>query len=253
MWPLVFITTIILYVLIIVTLPISAVYATILLFTLISFWSRLPGVGMPHPFFILYNLDLIDLFCMIIAINLGGAPAAVFALFTNLWSRACGSYLDWLPILKDAIFQAILCLFIPFVYSMTGSLLVVAWFFTIGRSVLFLTMGMLIPHKNVVQQIIAEVQFLTTLLIINTIYVSLFGSFFDNLLKKGVAFSWPLFLFATAVIIIAYFLMYGHSQREGRRKVVKKVVKKLIPKQKEAQVTHENTGDSSDFTREKLF
>ena len=86
-WPLVLITTGVLYVAIILSLPFSKVNATLFLFALIGFWSRLPGVGMPHPFFILYNMDFIDVFSIIIAVNLGGPTAALFSISIGLGKK----------------------------------------------------------------------------------------------------------------------------------------------------------------------
>ncbi len=231
MWPLIILTTVVLYLLILITLPFNSVYATLFLFTLIGFWTRLPGVGAPHPFWILYNMDLIDVFSIIIAINLGGPTGAMFALFTNIWSRFCGVWPDWLPVMKDSIFQAILCLFMPIIYALTGSLLATTVAFTVGRSLLFITVGMFVPHRGIIEQIFAEIQFQATLLFINGMYVMFFGNFFSNLLEKGVQFSWILFLFATAVIVVAYIIM---QKKSGKDIIPKFILKKMIPKKRKS-------------------
>lgn len=93
-WPLILFTTLTLYILIILCLPFSALYATIFLFALIAFWSRMPGVGVPHPFYILYNADVVDIFTLLISINVGIFPAIVFTVFCNMWSRMVGVYPD---------------------------------------------------------------------------------------------------------------------------------------------------------------
>jgi len=227
-WPVVLVTTVVLYALVILSLPFSTVHATLFLFALIGFWSRLPGVGMPCPFWILYNLDVIDVFCIIIAINVGPVQAAGFALFGNLWSRVCGSYPDWVGSAKDGIFQAILSLLLPAVYAITQSLVFTTIFFTVGRSVLYLTVGMLIPHRSFVNQIVTEVQFQSTLLLVNLFYITIFGDFFSRLLQKGMSFSWVLFFFATAIIIFFYISFYRNPNKKRKNKLLRKVVKAAV-------------------------
>ncbi len=224
-WPLVLVTTIALYGLILLSLPFNTLAATLFLFTLISFWSRLPGCGIPHPAFILYNFDVVDVFCIVISINLGGMQGAAFALFANMWSRVCGVWPDWVGVTKDSIFQAILCLIMPIVYKMTGSLMLTTWVFTIGRSFFFLTIGLLVPHRSLVNQIFTEIQFQSSLLLVNSFYVKIFGDFLDNLLDKGVSFSWPLFIFATIVVFIVYRMVFGLPS--GVTAYLKKFLKKF--------------------------
>ena len=78
-WPIIIVTTITLYALTILTLPFNAIYATILLFSLISFWSRLPGVCIYEPVSIIYLMDFVDIFSIIIAIYIGPAQGATFS------------------------------------------------------------------------------------------------------------------------------------------------------------------------------
>lgn len=249
-WPVVLVTTIVLYVLVLLSLPISTTKATIFLFTLIAFWSRLPGAGIPHPFFLLYNLDVVDVFAVIIAINVGGPSAALFALFTNIWSRVCGVFPSWLSAGKDAIFQAMICLMLPFVYAITQSLVITTIFFTIGRSILYLTIGMLVPHNSFVKQFIVEIEFQASLLAINIFYISLFGNLFGKLLQKGVSFSWSLFFFATAIILIFYMIFYRKKTTKKRR-IMRKIVR-AIHKQSEPQSSIESDADDMKFIKESL-
>lgn len=252
-WPIVLFTTLILYVLVLLTLPFNSIYATIFLFTLIGFWSRLPGVGIPHPAFILYNLDIIDVFCIIIAINLGGPTGFVFALFTNMWSRVCGIYPDWVGSTKDALFQAIICLILPFVYSTTNSLVACTLVFTIGRGVLFLTVGMLVPHRSFANQILTEIQSQASLLVINLFYISIFGNYFDRLLQKGVSFSWTLFFFATAIILLFYIAFYRDPNKKKKSSLLKKVVKAAVKNSNKHTPLTQNQGmDEMNFVREAL-
>jgi hypothetical protein len=246
-WPLVLITTVVLYALIIITLPFNAVYATLFLFALIGFWSRLPGVGIPHPGLFLYMADLIDVFSIIIALNLGGFAAASFVTFGNLWSRACGVFPEWLGVMKDTVGQSITCFLMPVIYAfLGGNLVMVAIAYTIIREIFFLSFTVFLPTRSLVHQIMTEIGVLSSLIIINSLYMKLFGSFFDDLLGKGVTFSWPLFLFATAVILVLYITFFRKSKNininASLGKVVKRV-KKINNKKKQPKKTDSQFDD----------
>jgi len=212
-WPLVLITTIVLYALIIITLPFNAVYATIFLFTLISFWSRLPGVGIPHPFYILYLMDFIDIFCVIISINVGGIYGGIFALFGNMWSRACGVFPEWNGVISDSFAQFFAALVLPFFHaSMGGDILVSVVMFSVLRLVFIIPLDQIFYRIPFVKYVIELVAGGTALLLINAFYAKIFGNFFDGLMQKGVQFSWILFFFATAVIVVFYISVFGKSK-----------------------------------------
>ncbi|MBU0758143.1 MAG: hypothetical protein KKF44_08800, partial [Nanoarchaeota archaeon] len=119
-WRMVNLVTIATYVFIILFLPFNQTTSSILLFGLIAFWSRLPGTGTPPPGEWLTMLDVVDIFSLIVAVNIGGIQGAVFSVVINLGSRVVGSFPDWTPILKDTLAQFIACLVIPFIYNITG-------------------------------------------------------------------------------------------------------------------------------------
>ena len=66
-WPVALFITAVLYILTIVCLPFNQTYSTLFMFAIISFWSRLPGVGIPSPMLFLYFMDVIDFFSVIIS------------------------------------------------------------------------------------------------------------------------------------------------------------------------------------------
>lgn len=230
-WPLVLSTTVILYVLILVTLPFNAVYATVFLFTLIGFWSRLPGVGIIHPFYILYLMDLIDIFTVVIAVNLGGLYGGVYALFGNLWSRACGVYPEWNGIISDSFAQFFAALVLPLFHAaMGGDVLVSIIIFSFLRLAFIIPLDQIFYRIPFVKYVIEIVLGGGALLLINVLYAKIFGSFFDNLMQKGVQFSWVLFLFATIVILVFYISVFGKKSSKKQNPV--KNVAKIMHAQK---------------------
>ena len=225
-WPLVLFTTVGLYVLIILTLPFNAIYATIFLFTLIAFWSRMPGVGMPHPFYILYNADVVDIFTLIIAINLGPMQAVVFSLFCNYVSRMCGVYPDWAGVIQDSVYMSLFALIAPILNVVAGGdLVLVILIYSVVRPIYFFLMNFLWPRSSVIERLITSIGAGFCVFIINAFYAKVFGSFFENLLQKGVAFSWTLFLFASLVILIFAVTVFGFSPKKTGKSIGRKVVK----------------------------
>ncbi|MCB9359066.1 hypothetical protein H6503_03995 [Candidatus Woesearchaeota archaeon] len=230
-WVIVLVTTAVLYVLTIVALPFNTIYATIFLFTLIGFWSRLPGVGIVHPFFLLYNTDLVDLFALIITINLGPIPGIALIIFDNLWPRLCGIHPPWGAVITDTVSMTLVALMIPWIHSMTGDILMSMLIFTIIRAVLWQPLDLIFwPQSwaNIYQQFILIMINVPTIFIINGFYAKIFGDFFDNLLQKGVVFSWPLFIFATIVIAVFYFSVFKKTQRVKSDNVVGRLLRKKI-------------------------
>ena len=229
-WPIVLTTTGLLYILMLITLPFNPVYATVLLFTLIAFWSRLPGVGIAHPFLILWVADLVDFFSLIIAVNLSGFAGGSFSLFCNLWARLCGFMPTWRFTLEDAGTMFAACLIIPFLYPMLGNDIFVAMIvFTVIRAILLIPINFLLYPGSFIQWIIEWSVGISAILVINGAYAKFFGNFFNNMLAKGFHFSWPLFFFATIVIIAFYFALFGRN--DDRSASVKKTVKGIIRNQ----------------------
>jgi hypothetical protein len=211
-WPLVIFTTVVLYVLVLVTLPFSSIYATIFLFTLIGFWSRLPGVGLNIHYNLLYFADVIDIFCVIITVSIGGFAGGIFALFGNLWSRLCGSSPAWSPVLTDSFAQFFAALVLPFFYSLSGSnILISVVIFSILRLIFLVPLDMVFYRLPLIQYIFNITIITVSLFAINLFYAKLFGNFFISLLLKGTTFSWTLLFIATLVILFFSVLVFGFS------------------------------------------
>jgi hypothetical protein len=200
-WKMVNFITIVTYVLMIIILPFNQTTSSILLFALIAFWSRLPGTGTPPPGEWLILLDVVDVFSMIVAINIGGLSGAIFSLVTNMGSRVVGSFPDWITVLKDVISQFVVCLIIPFIHVIFGSnILVTTVWYSVLRLLMAFPLRLLYAKYPLPQAIVSIIGGGILLMLINGFYAGLFGNFFDNLLKDGVKFNWVLFLFATLVI-----------------------------------------------------
>ncbi|MFT4303676.1 MAG: hypothetical protein ACMXYG_03860 [Candidatus Woesearchaeota archaeon] len=264
-WPLVLLTTGILYFLTIFFLLFNVVYATLFLFMIIAYWTRLPGVAVPTPYFpVIWVADMVDLFTLIVAINLGGWVGAFFGLFANVWARACGIWPSWRFTMEDALSQFVICFFIPFIHiALGGDIFVSMVAYTLIRGIFLLPLTWFLRVVPITQWAIEWVVGLTAILFINAFYAKLFGDFFDNLMQKGVAFNWTLFLFVTIVILIFYISVFRKTKKVGMnqslgkifnrfsRKAVKSIKKKSQQKSLKNDLKQDDDSDSF-FVREKL-
>lgn len=232
-WTLVIFTTVILYVGIFLMLPFNTVYATIILFGLISFWSRLPGGGLPQPYNILYFTDLVDFFSLIIAVNVGGFAGGMFCIAANAWAKVCSVYPGWDLVGEDIAGQFVVCLIIPFVHVwLGGDIFISMMAYTILRIAVILPFDALLSFTLYGHNIISWTTSVTincgALFIINATYAKLFGKYFDSLLIKGVSFSWSLLLIATVVILIFSIFVFRFSPSKNIRRILRRIIKLFI-------------------------
>ncbi len=247
-WPFVLVTTIVLYILIIVSFPFNRQASTVFLFLLIAYWSRLPGCGIPTPFFVLYQADLVDMFSLIVAINIGGVQGAMFSIFGNFASRAAGVFPPWAGVINDAASQSVICMFIGFVHSFTGNIFVTMMVYTVIRR-----LGFIVGYFLSAGAYGSPVYFFLILwpgatavsLLINGFYAKYFGFFLDGILKEGVKFNWPLFLFATLLIALMWKLMIGKTSSKYLRQgeLAKQMMKKITGIKKKEEEIEENVDE----------
>lgn len=203
-WPLVNFVTTTLYILMLITLPFSRIYSAVFLFALIGFWSRLPGVAIPSPLYILYLADFIDFFTVIITIHLGPMEGAVFSFSLNIVSRMCGNFPYWMGVIKDSAAQAIACFAVPLIYSLSGGNIVMTMtIYTVLRALLFFPMRIIPDGTSWVYFIFYDMIGATIAMTgINIFYAKIFGSYIDSLLQQGLKFNWMFFLIITAIIYV---------------------------------------------------
>lgn len=233
-WPIVLTATAVLYLLTILFLPFNQTMATIFLFAIIGFWSRLPGVGIQHPFFILYQADVIDIFTLMIAIHVSPLHAIGYTVFCNLSSRAAGIYPPWIGVFKDAAIQSVIALIAPLLYALSGnSILTVVAIYSVLRIIGFVILHIIFPQQPIPQMLVSEAGAAVAVFLINMFYTKLFGSFFESLLLKGVEFNLLLFFIVTAVLVFIAIVFFGFSPKKVGEKVVKNIVKKAAFEKKE--------------------
>jgi len=252
-WPFIIPVTILLYILTIVSLPFSTIMATIMLFSLIGFWSRLPGFCIMEPIRFLYMMDFVDLFSIVIAIYVSPIYAAIYSLVWNIYPWICGhQQLHIVGTLKDGGTQAFLCLFCPLFYAMTKNLVTVVVIFSVLRLILFFLVSLVAPHRTLVEQVFHTIAAGISVLIINVIYANLFGDFFSNLLVKGAAFSWTLFFIATGIIVLFAITVFGISPKEVGKRISNQVKNVAKTAQHKKKVHHHDNMEELKKLKESL-
>jgi hypothetical protein len=248
-WPIIIATTLVLYVLVILAMPFNMAMSTIFLFAIIAYWSRLPGVGIPHPFYILYQADVIDIFTLIIAIHVNPFYAVAFTVFCNLGSRAAGTFPSFQGVCQDAIIQSVIALIAPLLYAITGNLVTVVGIYSVLRILGFIILGFIWPLRSIPVLFLEEMGAGVAVFIINMFYAKMFGSFFENLLMQGVGFNWVLFLVVTILIVIILIVVFGLSPKEIGAKVVNNVAKRMIVREKKAEMKNDDIESFNEISR----
>lgn len=231
--PLVVGMSIFIYLGILLTLPFDTTTATIWLFTLVGFWSRLPGNAFRDPTWIIYCMDLIDLFTMIIAINVSPLYGAIYTCITNIIPRFCGFWPPFQSVIYDAVAQAITCFIIPFVYhTLGGDIFTSMIMYTVLRLLIIIPFSLVLYPRPFGQWLFEFVTGTFALFFANLFWTKLFGNYFNNLLLKGVEFDWILFLFATAIMLGVYTYFFAKEEKnKSKSNIGKFLVKKLIVKE----------------------
>lgn len=191
----------IMYFLTIIFFPFKPLWSTIMLFSIVAMWSRIPGMGFPVIGRYLMLFDVVDFFGVIIAINIGGWQGAVFSIIINLGSIFLGNETNFIFMIKDAICVFLACLITPFIYMATHDIGVTMGLFTLIRAFFFIPLHMIVPNLHTSEFIVRLIQVTTSLYLINLFYAKMFGNFFDSILSSGVDFSWTLFFLVTAVLV----------------------------------------------------
>lgn len=234
-WPVVLMSTVVLYGLIIVTLPFNALYATIFLFTLIGFWSRLPGSGVNDPTWILYCLDLIDIFALVIAINLGSIPAIIYVCIANTLPRLAGIFPPWQTVLYDSFSMSVALIFVPWIHGITQDIFMSMMIFTAIRIVVCMPLSYIFYPRSFIVWITSWITAIVGVYIANGFYAKVFGGHFDKLMEKGATFDWLLFFIATMVILMFAITVFGFSPKKTGKKIIK-VVRKVKRRSKSKEV-----------------
>ncbi len=204
LWKPIYYVSIALLLLTIFSATINSVVATIVLFTLVSLWTRIPGLILP----VARDLEMIDFFMLILAVNLGGIQAALFGVFALWFAKLFGPLENPHYTIKDSLAFVISGLLLPAIFAVTGSLLLTIYAFVLLRYAIRFIISVGIDPDCLFEEITVIVLGIPIGLITNTIFVNIFGDFTSKLINEGLSFSIELFGFAATVILAIAATMY---------------------------------------------
>ena len=198
-------TSIFIFILIIIILPFSRFWATIITFALFSLWSRILCLVTDYT----KDFDMIDFFAVILAVNIGGFFAGLFVIFMMAFSWFFGTHEDPIYTGMDAIAMFFGALFSPIFFQASGNMLYTMYFFTFVRylvysiiSITFLGLDRFIVADLPLGFIGLPIAYLT-----NTFMMKHLGVFFTDVISStGLKFSFKLLLLAGIIILIFYYL-----------------------------------------------
>jgi len=226
LWKPIKITSAIIYALILLLLPFSSFWATILLFALICFWSRIPCLISMFT----KDLEVIDFFTVMLAIHVGGVFGGIFGAAIMLFSRIFGPNEWYLYTIKDAIAILVGGLLSPLLFMMLGNPLYTMYCFTLIRYAVYLLLTVVLEPEYLGLELGLCFSGIFIAYFSNTIMMKFFEEPLSKMLAEGVSFDVTLFLFATSVVGFYYIASRVARWFETRR--MRKVEEGIEPEKK---------------------
>lgn len=226
LWKPIKIVSVMIYVIILLVFPFSQFWATIILFGLICFWSRIPCLISMFT----KDLEVIDFFVVALALHIGGVFAGIFGAVIMLFSRLFGPNEWYMYTIKDAICLLVCGILTPLIFLIWGSQLYTLYTFTIVRYVLYIILTIILEPEYLTLELGLCAACILEAFLTNTLMDRFFGNALNSVLERGVQFNLTLFFFATVVIGFFYFVSRAAKWLEVRR--MKKVEAGLEPEEK---------------------
>lgn len=222
-WGALYYTSLVVFALILLFSLLNPFVVTILSFALLALWSRVPCMTND----ITKDLEVVDLFTILIALNIGRFGGGLFGLSLMLFSRIYnkgeqGGYSET-PIytIIDAFSLFLVGLLAPNIYSLMGNSLVYSLYVSTAiRYVLgYAELAIFVPSEFFYWFRLV-IPALATAYAFNTVSAIVLGDYVSGLLKSGLSVPWGLVLFFFVVLAAAALLRFigKHAQIEVERK-----------------------------------
>ena len=203
------------FILTLILLLFSPIWAVVNVLALICVWSRVPG----FIHYIFNRLALNDFFTFIVAVSLGGWIGVAFGTFVTMFARIFGPYEYFPYTLRATIAISIAALFTPLIVAYTGSANWVA--FLLYETVMYFVYYLLVivfwrEEIGLELALIPAVIFFDYAL--NSILLQLFGTTIANMLTGNIQSGWPFIIFAGLLLGLWMIVKNGN-------KIAKRLVK----------------------------
>lgn len=207
-------TTILLYAgVLLLALPAPKI-ATLLLFGLVALWSRIPAMMTMFT----KDVEVVDFFTVIIALNMGPFIGGIFGTGLILFSRIFGPAEDIDYTLKESICFFVGAFFSYGVFHWTGANVMITMFsFTFIRYAFYLVLDLVTTPNKVFLTLIILAISAPIAVISNLLWVNLFGDALNRIFEKGAVVSWELLVFVTGAILVFFFASKFLFREEQKR------------------------------------
>jgi len=209
-WKPFYISSAAIVVLVLLTYSFFPTLSVVLFFALIGLWSRIQCMTNP----ITKDLEMIDFFSVMIALNVSAFAGAFYAGGLLLFSHFFSKIERPRYAIYDSIALFIAALATPLIYSyLGGNLLLTMYAYSVirylVRGVFFLSLwaGEL-PGLMPSILINIGIAYLT-----NTVYVLLFGNYITKMFTQGFKIHWGFFLFAIFILGFVGFTKWLRKQK----------------------------------------
>ncbi len=206
-------TTLVMYALVFFLALPAPKLATLLLFGIVALWSRIPAMMTMFT----RDVEVVDFFTVIIAINMGGLVAALFGSLLILFSRIFGPLEDLDYTIKESVCFFVGAFFSLAVHNLFGNVMWTMFSFTFIRYGFYPVLDLVTTPGKVWLTVIILVVSAPVAVISNLLLVNLFGDALDAIFAKGAVLSWELLLFVTAVIAGFFFVSKFLFREEQKR------------------------------------
>ena len=202
LWKPLYYASIGIFILALVLLPFNSVLSLIVIFSLVSLWSRIPG----GILYIFYSLELTDFFAFVIAANIGGVAGGLFGAITLLFSKIFFPDEEFYVPLYHSFSIFISALLVPLILTFTGGVNIVSFFIYEGIIFLIYFILVFLFSREGLGYEISELPFdIFFNFFVNGGLITALGTVLSNLMTKGITSGWPLVIF-TGVILFFFVL-----------------------------------------------
>ena len=209
LWEPLKITTVVMFIIVIVLLPFSGFWSVIMLFAIVCLWSRVPCLLSTFT----KDFEVVDFFVVMLAIHVGGIFGGIFGILLMLFSRIFGPQEWWLYTVKDGISIMVCGFLTPLFYFVTGgSAINTIYLFTIVRYALYILLTVFLePDYLGLELSLCAIGALEAYLF-NTFIMNTFEEHLSKLFIGGVHFSFGLFAITLGLIVL--FFSIGRLARK---------------------------------------
>jgi len=216
LWKPLYYASIGMFILALVLLPFNSILSLIVIFALVSLWSRIPG----GILYIFYSLELTDFFAFVIAANIGGLAGGLFGAITLLFSKIFFPDEEFYVPLYHSFAILVSALLVPLIITFVGGINIVSFFIYEGIIFFIYFVLVILFSREGLGYEISELPFdIFFNFFVSGGLLTALGAVLSNLMTKGITSGWPLFILAG--VILLFFILAKSGKWLSKLKIFK--------------------------------